>query len=65
MLASSTSSLPHSTITNAIIDSIKIRQDYKRIAPEMSQNEFVALKDSVSQHGLFHAIVVNEDYDLA
>ena len=27
----------------------------------MSQNEFVALKESVSQHGLFHAIVVNED----
>jgi ParB-like nuclease domain len=39
---------------------IKISQEYKDMAPEMLPNEFQALKESIKQHGLYYALVVNK-----
>ena len=55
---------PNGTITKLSIDSIKISPEYKQIAPEMSQKEFQALKESIKQHGLYFPIIVNNDYFL-
>ena len=42
-------------------DSIIISQEYKQIAPDMLPNEFHALKESIKQHGLYYAIIVNRE----
>ena len=40
---------------------IKISQEYRDMAPEMLTNEFQALKESIKQHGLYYALVVNKE----
>ena len=47
------------------IDSVKIDPEYEQMAPQMSEKDFQAFKESIKkQHGLYLSIVVNNDYVL-
>jgi ParB-like chromosome segregation protein Spo0J len=61
-LASSQPLPSNSIFTTLSIDSIKIDPEYEQMAPQMSEKEFQAFKESIKQRqGLFLPIVVNND----
>jgi hypothetical protein len=47
------------TISN--IHDIKINEEYRQLAPKLSELEFQALKQSIKANGLYYAIAVNKD----
>ena len=43
------------------IQTIRINQEYKRLAPDMLPNELQTLEESVKKHGLYYHIIVNKE----
>ncbi|MGA9844258.1 MAG: DNA methyltransferase [Nitrososphaeraceae archaeon] len=62
ILASSQPLPSNGILTTLSIDGIKIDPEYEQMAPQMSEKEFQALKESIKQqHGLYLPIVVNNN----
>ena len=62
MLASPQPPPSNSIITTLSIDSVKIDSEYEQMAPQMSEKDFQAFKESIKkQHGLYLPIVVNNN----
>jgi len=44
--------------------SLRINPEYVKLLPQMSENDYVALKDSIKDEGQHYAIIVNEDMEI-